>query len=452
MIRSVLRLLPASARRFLGGYAALMLASVLLRATSTVLLIPLLAALFSSDPRGAWGWFGWLSLSTVAGWVTDWFCNKIGYELGFSLLDNAQHHLADQLTRIRLEWFTSGNTQAARRAIAATGPDMVSLFAYLFTPILQAVIMPLALGVALLPVAWPLGVIACLCAPLLLGTMWLSSRISRRADRRAEQANAALSERVLEFARTQQALRAARRAEPARSHAGAALSAHHSATMRLLALQIPGQVIFGIATQVALVAMAATAVMLTLGGDLGVVEAVALLVIVGRYLEPFVVLGDLTPAIENVSMLIGHISAVLDAPRIDAAEPGEKPDGSGTPDVGPRELRLDDVTFGYLPGAPPALEGLSLSFGPGTTAIVGPSGSGKSTVLGLLAGLYRPGSGRVLVGEEDLWALPERVRRSMVSMVFQHPYLFEGTISENVRAGDPDADEGAVEEAMVRAR
>ncbi|HIV58369.1 MAG TPA: ABC transporter ATP-binding protein/permease [Candidatus Stackebrandtia faecavium] len=448
MIRSVLSLLPPSARRILGGYAALMVASVLLRAVGTVLLIPLLTALFSGSPSHAWTWLGWLSLCTLAGWVTDWLCNKFGYELGFSLLDNAQHELAERLTSIKLEWFTPRNVSAARRAIAATGPDLVSLFAYLFVPMLQAVIMPLALGIALLPIAWPLGVIACLCAPLLLGTMWLSNRISRRADRQMDDTNAALSERILEFVRTQQALRASRRAEPARSHAGGALSRQHTAAMRLLALQIPGRVLFGVATQVALVAMAAAAVVLSLRGELSVVEAVALLVIIGRYLEPFVVLGDLAGAIENVSVLIGHISSVLAAPKLvpDPAD-SDRVDISEAP-----QLRLDDVTFQYGPDNPPVLDGFSLTLSPGTTAIVGPSGSGKSTILGLLAGLYRPSSGRVLIDGVDIWRLPPQERQAAVSVVFQHPYLFEGTIVDNVTAADPSADDAAVARALTRAQ
>lgn len=448
MIRSITRLLPRSARRSLRGYAILMVASVLLRAASTVVVIPLLVALFSPSPAGAWVWFGALTATITAGWAVDWWCNKVGYELGFSMLDHAQYELADRLTKITLEWFVPENASIARRAIAATGPDLVSLFAYLITPIAQATLMPIALGLALLPIAWPLGVIACLCAPLLLLTMWLSSRFSRRADREMEQANAVLSERILEFARTQQALRAARRVQPARSHAGAALTAQHGTMLRLLTLQIPGQVLFGIATQIALIAMAATAVVLTLRGDLTTVEAVALLVIVGRYLEPFVVLGDLTPAIENVAILIGHISAVLRAPEHSPATP----EGANPTPASAQEIRLEDVGFGYDPNQAPVLEGLNLVFSPGTTAIVGPSGSGKSTLLGILAGLYEPGTGRVMVGNTDIWQQSEEDRRAGVSVVFQHPYLFEGTILDNVRAGYPEASEEAVHRALERAQ
>ena len=89
----------------------------------------------------------------------------------------------------------------------------------------------------------------------------------------AAEANTAFTERIIEFARTQQALRAARRVEPARSLVGAALEAQHGADLRLLAMQIPGQLLFSIASQVALIGFAGMATWLTVRGDWRVPEA-----------------------------------------------------------------------------------------------------------------------------------------------------------------------------------
>ena len=73
----------------------------------------------------------------------------------------------------------------------------------------------------------------------------------------------ALTERIIEFARTQQALRAARRVEPARSMVGDALAAQHGATMRLLTMQVPGQLLFSLASQLALILFAGATTALT---------------------------------------------------------------------------------------------------------------------------------------------------------------------------------------------
>ena len=97
--------------------------------------------------------------------------------------------------------------------------------------------------------------------------------------------------------------------------------------------------------------------------------------------------------------------------------------------------------------------GVSFALQPGTTtAIVGPSGSGKSTILSLIAGLYQPARGRVLVDGVDVATLDADARRAASSVVFQHPYLFHGTIRENVSAGDPAAGDAQFSRAVALAR
>lgn len=442
MIRTVLHLLPDAERRRVPGYVLLMLLSLTLRAAGTVLLVPLVAALFGSDPAEALPWLAVLTACTVIGWLLDARVAGIGYDLGFAMLDHAQRSVAERLSRVPLGWFSAERTATARQAIAATGPELVGLIAYLITPLTQALLLPVAIGLALLPIAWPLGLAALAGVPVVLGALWSTGRITRRADRVAASANSALTERVLEFARTQQALRAARRVEPARSHAGAALAAQHGATVRLLLLQVPGQLLFSVASQVALVVLAGATTVLAFRGDVTAPEAVALIVVIARYLEAFGALGDLAPAIENARATLGRIREVLDAPVPDS--------GPAVADsIAAPRVELRQVTFGYDEGAP-VLDKLSVAFEPGrTTAIVGPSGSGKSTILALVAGLQEPAGGSVMVDgvERDGSAAT-----ALTSMVFQHPYLFDGTIRANVLAGHPEATEDQLARVLALAR
>ncbi|WP_424188099.1 ABC transporter ATP-binding protein [Actinokineospora sp. G85] len=363
----------------------------------------------------------------------------VGFDLGFATLRTTQHDIADRLARVPLDWFTPVTTAAARQAIATTGPDLVGLYAYLVAPLVQGALLPVAIGVALLPVAWPLGVAALAGVPVLLGALWAGGRVTRRADAVAAEANSALTERIVEFARTQQALRAARRVEPARSGAGAALAAQHGATVRLLLLRVPGQVLAGLAGQLALLLMAGTTAALTARGALSAPEAVALIVVVVRYVEPFTALTSLAPAVESARSALSHVRTVLDAPA------PRKPPASVP--QGPARVELRDVVFAYGDG-PPVLDGLTVAFEPGrTTAIVGPSGSGKSTILALLAGLHTPDAGALLINGTNLAELGP-----VSSVVFQHPYLFAGTIRENVLAGDPTADDERLARALTLAR
>lgn len=464
MIRTLLALLPERSGARIAGHPALTVVSVVLRAAGVVLLVPLVAALFSADPAAAWPWLGWLALATVAGWAVDTAVSRLGFELGFGLLASGQHAVAERITDVRMTWFTSANSATARQAVAATGPDLVGLIIYLVTPLVGAVLLPIAIGLALLPVAWPLGVAALAGVPVLLAAFWLSGRLSRGADAAAAETNSEFTERIVEFARTQQAIRAARRVEPERSHVGTALAAQHGASLRLILLQIPGQLIFGVASQLALLLLAATVVVLTIRGDLGAPEAVALIVVIVRYLEPFTMLAELSPGVTATLGTLRRIREVLQAPRDPAGDAelsgaGAGADAAAATDAaaGARsapEVELRDVRFGYGAGEQRAvLRGFELTLAAGTTtAIVGPSGSGKSTVLALLAGLHQPESGQVLIDGVDAATLNAAARRELVSVVFQHPYLFDGSVRENVLVGHPAADDAALQAAAVPSR
>ena len=449
MIRVMLTLLPQGSGRRVAWHLVLTTLGVILRATGAVLLVPLVAALFSGDPAAAWPWLGLLAATTVVGWIVDWAAAQQAYRLGFSILDSGQRTLADRITAIRLNWFTAENTATTRQAVAATGPDLVGVIIYFVTPLASAILLPAVIAVVLLPIAWQLGVAALVGIVVLLAAFWVSGRFARRADRAAATANSRLTERVLEFARTQQALRAARRVEPARSHAGAALSTLHTATMKTLLLQLPGQLLFGLASQVALILLAGTTVVLTTQQELSVPQAIALIVVIVRYLETFTVFAELSPGIETVTGTLRRIREVLDAPPDHTGAAGVELDGA------PR-IELRDVGFSY--DDEPAdgrrvLDDFQLVLEPGTTtAIVGPSGSGKSTVLALIAGLRQPDVGAVLVDGHDLATLDTASRHDLVSVVFQEPYLFDGSVRANVLVGAPGATEEQLAEVAGLAR
>ena len=445
MIRTLLALIPADRRGKVGAYTVLTVVSVLLRAAGTVLLVPLVAELFGDAPDRAWLWLGWLTAVTVGGWVVDTTTARMGFDLGFAVLDNTQHDVADRLPSIRLNWLTQENTATARQAIASTGPELVGLVVNLLTPLIGAVLLPAAIALALLAVSPALGLAALAGVAVLLGALWISVRLTRRADAVAGETNTAFTERIIEFARTQQALRAARRVEPARSLVGGALDAQHGASLRLLTMQIPGQLLFSLASQLALILFAGMTAWLTVRGELGVSEAIALIVVIARYLEPFTSLSELAPALESTRATLGRIQAVLDAPTL-AAGAATLADTGAAP-----RIEFDGVGFAY--GDEKLFEGLDFVLEPGTTtAIVGPSGSGKSTILALIAGLHEPTSGRVLFDGVDIATLDPAARRAATSVVFQHPYLFDGSLRDNVLVGHPDADADALSTATRLAR
>jgi len=111
-------------------------------------------------------------------------------------------------------------------------------------------------------------------------------------------------------------------------------------------------------------------------------------------------------------------------------------------------ITFEDVSFRYDESAP-LLEGISFSLPPGqTVAVVGASGAGKTTLLNLLMRFYEPTKGRVLLDGIDISALPRAELRCRMGLVTQDPWLFEGTVADNIAYG---ARGGASRESVVRA-
>jgi ATP-binding cassette subfamily B protein len=103
------------------------------------------------------------------------------------------------------------------------------------------------------------------------------------------------------------------------------------------------------------------------------------------------------------------------------------------------ELTLDHVTFGYT-NSTPVLSDLSLHIPAAQTiALVGTTGAGKSTLAKLIARFYDPNTGTVSLDGIDLRQVSNHDLRSAVVMVTQEPYLFSGTVAENIALGKPTA-------------
>jgi ATP-binding cassette, subfamily B, bacterial len=114
-------------------------------------------------------------------------------------------------------------------------------------------------------------------------------------------------------------------------------------------------------------------------------------------------------------------------------------------------VTLEGVTFAYDEGAP-ILAGVDLELEPGRTfAIVGPTGSGKSTLARLLARLWDPDEGRILLDGIDLREFAPGVVAAHVAYVPQEPFLFDDTVAGNISLGDPAITRADVERAVALA-
>lgn len=210
-------------------------------------------------------------------------------------------------------------------------------------------------------------------------------------------------------------------------------------TARAGAIYAPGTEAIGVVSQAILLAIGGHFV---LQGDLTIGTLSAFLLYVTSFFAPIQQLVALYTSYQQGQASIRKLRELL------ATEPDvvEAPDAIELPPV-EGEIVLDHVTFGYSPDEP-VLHDVSLRIAPGESlAVVGPTGAGKSTVAKLVARFYDPDDGRVTIDGHDLRTVTIASLRRQLGVVPQEPFLFHGTIRDNVAFGRPDATDDEVVEA-----
>jgi len=170
---------------------------------------------------------------------------------------------------------------------------------------------------------------------------------------------------------------------------------------------------------------------------------VAFILYIDRFFEP---IRDLSRRYDTLqSTMIGweRIMGLLDTPVEvqDAPEAGELPVIQG-------EVAFEHVSFHYSDDPAPILTDIDLYIRPGeTVALVGETGAGKTTMVKLLSRFHDPTEGRILVDGHDLCSVTQASLRRQMGVVLQDPFLFNGTVAENIRFGRLAATDAEVETA-----
>jgi ABC-type multidrug transport system fused ATPase/permease subunit len=179
------------------------------------------------------------------------------------------------------------------------------------------------------------------------------------------------------------------------------------------------------------------------GGSLEIGTLVAAVGMLQLVFQPLQELSELYGQVQAASAAMGKISTVLDQERDITDKPHAPPIGRVE-----GRLELDEVVFAY--GSTEVIHGISIDVpAGGCIALVGESGGGKSTTAKLIARFYDPREGAVRVDGVDLRDVQLRSYRRQLGVVLQDPFLFSGTIADNIRFGRPEATE---EEVVAAAR
>lgn len=176
---------------------------------------------------------------------------------------------------------------------------------------------------------------------------------------------------------------------------------------------------------------------LVIKGDLSVGQLMAFNALIGNVMNPIMGLIGIWPQVQEARIALDRINDVYDTPMEDARQQGQ---GLMLKQV-EGHLRFDDVFFRYGVGLdePYVLNNINLEVEPGQkVAIVGRSGAGKTTLVKLVSRLFDPSEGRVTLDGMDVRDFDPSWLRRQVGMVMQEPFLFSGTITENIAIGQTD--------------
>ncbi|AVJ22292.1 MULTISPECIES: ABC transporter ATP-binding protein [Pseudomonas] len=440
MIRSLVTLLgPAHAAR-LYRYLAWLVTSAVLQGVAVAFLVPILHALFAGDLRSACLWLAGLAAMAVLTCIAHYQQAMKGFALALVVLTTLHERLGQHLVTLPLGWFNSEKVGRLSRS-ATSGTLMVTgLFAHYLGPVVSGVVVPATVALTLFVFDWRLGVTAVLCAPLIYFAHHWSAVAIGSNDAQVEAAATLAGNRVVEFARYQQVLRAFGRTQEGYAPLQAANLAQKHAGGSMLSQTFPKLLAGGLTVQLAFALLVGVGIALASHGEIDAIQLVALLALAARFVGPLAEAAARSGLLRMAGNDLEQLVSILREPPL--PEPAVS-----QPLTAPGSLAFDQVSFAY-PSGPKVLHRLSFNAPAHTmTAIVGASGSGKTTVTRLLMRFFDASEGSVKVGGVDVRELSNAALMAQLSLVMQDVYLFDDSLEANIRVGSPDASAEQVAEA-----
>jgi ATP-binding cassette subfamily B protein len=207
-------------------------------------------------------------------------------------------------------------------------------------------------------------------------------------------------------------------------------------TGRINAIYGPGTSVIGL---IAMAVMLLIGGRMVLRGSLTIGELTAFVLYINAFFQPVQQLVQLYTQYQQAKAAVGKIRGLLaTAPSVPQSRTAiELPPVQGA-------IVFDDVSFGYLPGRP-VLSDITLRIAPGeTVACVGPTGAGKSTLAKLVTRFYDPDAGHIRIDGYDLREVTLSSLRRQIGVVPQEPFLFAGTLRDNIAFARPEASDAEV--------
>ena len=361
-----------------------------------------------------------------------------------NVLFDIRRAMFEHLQRVSLSFMDK--TEVGRLMSRLQG-DVNSMQEFLETSVLAVGDLLLLFGIVavMLWLDWQLALMVLTVIPILFAVriLWLAP--ARAAFMAAHEANSMTNGALAEAIHGVRAIQAMDRANLNAELYGQLVDNTYKAQLRaskLSQIMIP---IVDTLTGGAMAVVALAGGLMVVSGRIEVGVMVAFLFYIQRFFDPIRSL-TMQYSVMQRAMASGHrLTEVLDVDidvqdAQDATSLGDNDDGS---------VEFRNVTFGYHPEHP-VLKDVNFRVKSGeTVALVGPTGSGKSSSMALIHRFYDVQKGTVLVGGHDVRDIMQKSLGRHIAMVLQEPYLFTGTVRDNIRYASDWADDDAVVEAAI---
>jgi len=384
-----------------------------------------------------------LLLGVVAGRaLVVWLQEVAAHRSSAAVKSQLRQRLLAHATRLGPTWL-AGERSGELAVLTTRGIDALDGYFSRYLPqLVLAVIVPAAVGFRILLDDWLSAITIAVTLPLIPIFAILVGITTRWKMDRQWRTLSVLAGHFLDVVAGLPTLKVFGRAKAQAATIREVTDRYRKATMSTLRVAFLSALVLELLSTISVALVAVSIGLRLLDGNLDLRTALLVLILAPEAYLPLRQVGAQYHASVEGLTAAERVFQVLETP---IPESGTRTD---IPDLSRATLRLENVTVTYDGRDVPALENFSLTVHPGeTVALVGPSGAGKSTVLGLLLGFVRPDTGRVLVDWMDLADFDPDAWRSRIAWVPQRPYLFAGTVADNIRLGRPDASDEEVRRA-----
>jgi ATP-binding cassette subfamily B multidrug efflux pump len=381
---------------------------------------------------------------SVVQWIGTYYRVNIMARVGQSIIYDLRKKLFAHLQELSLGFYSR---YSVGRVITRTINDVETLRDFLTWAVLAIARDVFTLGLiifVMLNMDVRLALLTFSVLPIMILITILFRRASRAAYRKVRAAiswvNSVLAENVNGVRVVQAFSRQKQNYEHFRDYVNRYHLERAVATARISSVFSPSVDVLGAIATGLVVWLGGTAV---LGETITAGVLVAFILYIDRFFEPIRDLSRRYDALQSTMIGWERIMGLLDTPVEvqDAPEAGELSIIQG-------EVTFEHISFHYSDDPAPILTDIDLQILPGeTVALVGETGAGKTTLVKLLSRFHDPTEGHILVDGHDLCSVTQASLRRQMGVVLQDPFLFNGTVAENIRFGRLAATDAEVEAA-----